>query len=718
MYASDARRVSCGLKATCLSAVPPRTSSLTIWKTQYHYKVIGICSLRNNPDWMDCTVSQLSKADIDRLASVLCRRPDYGIAQPSQRWQTRQQEKVATLPKVLLRTKNILKKITLQIVDHIDRQLMPPAAVLCSCHARLNPYLIRNLFLLLAAEVSVHTDRLRALPTKDSTLSDFIDRMDSINAYWMSREVFLKVFGQAPYDNRFVRVLSGCEACILATVGANGRILADLHGQLLSRERRKEKKKSHRRLSKKSKPRLLRVVDSWIGYLDMPSAEQVHKWSAELLKHFTSIQPELRRHRSQVRKHRDVRELIIDHGEFRVRRLSRENRASRRSHAGIPLPATIQGVQSRGGQLSPTYQSFSDVKSIYRADSMLGHDTPLILDPYTKSTHKPSQDTCDHPEISLEGALSGNDSDSELGEQDAEGIPYRSRRKVQDWYSRLLIGSEADMHPAFQYAYSKTDDDAYIPDSPGTEQPSVRTSSPPRQESRSMLGATRTEWIDEPVQSVVDAPDSAGSGERSSSETIIALDPEQQLGRGSAQGISNKAVFGVHPAPSSVYSRCGDRIADVGWNRRPPQDQRGRYILDDLDENHSGVSAASGDKSFRQSGGLNEIAREKNPFVDPHRTTSRGSPSAGGTAKACFSNSRHSSLRRGSCAIASTAPVAVSVGDDDEGASRQDEERGKRRVREGGGDHRSSHHRVTAPSAVGTTISWFISQGRTGSRAE
>ncbi|KAF7539276.1 hypothetical protein G7054_g2241 [Neopestalotiopsis clavispora] len=178
---------------------------------------------------------ELSKKDVLQLTEVLSRRPDYGIARPSNRWLNGQKEKVDGLPKTLLNTKNRLQRFGIDMLTKLDKhqededKVLPPRAILCHAHERLNQFLIREIFLALTSEVSGdYMSALREWPGKNPAISAFLTRLDSIHAFWVSRKVFEDLFGTSPHDDRFVRIESSCEACILAAIGANGQILADL----------------------------------------------------------------------------------------------------------------------------------------------------------------------------------------------------------------------------------------------------------------------------------------------------------------------------------------------------------------------------------------------------------------------------------------------------------------------------------------------------------
>lgn len=176
----------------------------------------------------------------------------------------------------------------------LSARFVQPRAVLCDVHEKgLNPWLIRALFVLLANEVTVRSDRIRTWnrrqrakamgrgihskdaerkpgssvdaynddhPTSAIAAGRWVGRMDDANALWMDRECFDLIFrsgaeaeGPGAYDWGHrdnpnyetydrpedvalpPRVPSRCEACILAVVGCRRRLLVDLKAGMVAR---------------------------------------------------------------------------------------------------------------------------------------------------------------------------------------------------------------------------------------------------------------------------------------------------------------------------------------------------------------------------------------------------------------------------------------------------------------------------------------------------
>ncbi|ETS79933.1 hypothetical protein PFICI_07462 [Pestalotiopsis fici W106-1] len=337
----------------------------------------------------DKTVVQLRELRPDacrELAGVLCRRPDYGIARPSARWLSRQEEKIEALPKVLLNPGK-LKRKWFESISKLENRLgeylpesipntgrvVPPSAVLCPSHERLNCYLIRNIFFAVTKEVSGdYMDALRECPGKNPAVSAFLTRIDSLHAFWVDREVFQKMFGASPHDDRFVRIESNCEACILAAIGANGQILADLYGWL--KVRRKHVRDFNRAAksngTKREEPVYLhRLVRLWIEHLKKADRDEVRRRggdiSAELIRIWPSVKRDYKKKKKaagkangdtyqEIRTNKDGSKKIVqvrgqDHGfNIRLPRTNVESAALQRNMAGLHHVSDARSVYRDG----------------------------------------------------------------------------------------------------------------------------------------------------------------------------------------------------------------------------------------------------------------------------------------------------------------------------------------------------------------------------------
>ncbi|KAK5637516.1 hypothetical protein RRF57_013231 [Xylaria bambusicola] len=331
---------------------------------------------------MSIGIQDLSDELIVRMATVLARRPEYGIGIPSRRWLQRQEEKIKHLPKELLRPSG-LKRLAIKIVDHIDADIVDPQAVLCKTHSALNPFLIRRLFIALAYEVTVHTDSLRLWGgrTLNQELSALVGRLDSIVALWTAPKLFHDIYGLAPFDGHHVFVQSGCEACSLAAVGASGRALADLRATLVNRMEERQIRGSRKGSSKE--PRLYRVVEAWIDQLrkcrdGADRAEQCRAWSKALLVDLRMARPRIKSWRAKQKQHhaklqgakRPVySELKRTSTGAKISPLPPSASGKRRTRNGIPIALVdVKGAEDQRRAAKASNRR----ESIYRPDSLSG----------------------------------------------------------------------------------------------------------------------------------------------------------------------------------------------------------------------------------------------------------------------------------------------------------------------------------------------------------
>ncbi|KAH6654278.1 hypothetical protein BKA67DRAFT_658586 [Truncatella angustata] len=322
----------------------------------------------------------LSLDDVRELTRLLSRRPDYGIARPSCRWFSRQEEKIKGLPKPLLKPKGTISRLAFGLVARIDKnkkdsdKLLPPSAVLCHSHEPLNPFLIRYIFFSLTREVSGdYMSTLRGWPGKSPAVAAFLTRVDSIHAFWVSKEAFAAIFGAQPHDDRYVRVHNNCEACILSAIGANGRILADLHGWLTVRREdyKKYNKEAEARGSRKRKRTvpIYYLVDAWIKHLRPEDGVVVRRnaeavatdlrqiWPAITTLKYDTLKRQKRGTRHELRTSKKGTAQLVE--------------ASGRAHGfGIPLPEADLEAAALSRNMAGLYRNL-DTQSVYRADTVI-----------------------------------------------------------------------------------------------------------------------------------------------------------------------------------------------------------------------------------------------------------------------------------------------------------------------------------------------------------
>ncbi|KAI0481837.1 hypothetical protein F4859DRAFT_436801 [Xylaria cf. heliscus] len=486
---------------------------------------------------MSIGIRDLSDELVVHITKVLARRPEYGIAIPSRRWLQRQEEKMKHLPKELLRSSNLLKRLATKIADSIDPNIVDPRAILCKTHSNLNPFLIRRLFIALAYEVTVHTDALRSWPgrTLAPELSAFVGRLDSIAALWTEPRLFHEIYGLAPFDGHHVFVRSACEACCLAAVGASGRALADLRAALVDRMER------HRELPSGREPRLYRVVEAWIGHLRKhgegvgrpeeckalsdavvsklrTARPQIEAWRAEQKQRLSTLRAERRSVYTELRRTKTG---------ARIAALPTTSRHKRRTRDGIPV--ALANVESAADQRrSAMYMN--GTRSIYRPDSLSGYSevyerqrTVRDLPPGPRSPAPervrdsrtsnglPTQSFLNRfeQEIPIDDEPGPYDLEVEQEEDERDyEQEERSRAKVQEWWSNILRESQLDLgqddtrsvvtmvHPAFRPGGS------YIAESALPDPLHVKKGRAPPTRTTEDGGTTVSAWTDCTVHTV------------------------------------------------------------------------------------------------------------------------------------------------------------------------------------------------------------------------
>ncbi|KAF3769812.1 hypothetical protein M406DRAFT_66274 [Cryphonectria parasitica EP155] len=236
-------------------------------------------------------LSSLSSKEVTALASLLSlpvRLLDPTTGVPSDLWLASQARNITTnLPKPLLRPHNLLSRLYMSANRHLHLTLedvIPECAVLCPAHHDLNPWVVRQVFLLVTEEVTsglVSLEKYLVRPgrynnDKDHSNSnsskkrldsdtvaeirDFVDRMHALLNLSTGSEVLDRV--GCPDGARVLpRIQGGCEACVVAVIGASAGALCDLQAGLCGR--------SHR----KGEPALLRLVQAWISNLPRENDE-------------------------------------------------------------------------------------------------------------------------------------------------------------------------------------------------------------------------------------------------------------------------------------------------------------------------------------------------------------------------------------------------------------------------------------------------------------
>ncbi|TLD04702.1 uncharacterized protein PgNI_09403 [Pyricularia grisea] len=283
----------------------------------------------------------LKEKEVAMLTKLLILPPrhvlEYGW--PSSKWLEKQEFKIENgfecdkggwyrLTKRLERDMSTIQQMRVLLAEATGFQknkVLPPRVDVCWVHRSLSPFVIHEVFECLAEEVTFKTDVVRGYRGIEQTadLSEFVNRMTGINGLWLSEDEFDEIFCKHPEGggngteafpeaNRFLPLLNAiprrardkqgrrdrskprprrsCEACVLAFVGARGRLLSDLRAHLLARSRVGGKM-----------PRLLRFVDAWIQHFGGERAKRLTLESEDLADHIEDV---LRRDAEEQRRNR------------------------------------------------------------------------------------------------------------------------------------------------------------------------------------------------------------------------------------------------------------------------------------------------------------------------------------------------------------------------------------------------------------------------------
>jgi hypothetical protein len=234
-------------------------------------------------------IEDLSAKDTRKLTQLLT---ISWRASPSLQWLSEQERAISHLPSSLLRSEGLLPRLAMSL------PFAPQRAHLCSTHKPLNPYLIHHLFFQLSAECTIRLNRLVENAHLPENLVKFVNRMHGINALWLSPFLYRSIFGVSSDEEGPGRVESGCEACILAVVGADHRMLCDLRASMLGRRKKGL-----------PLPRLLKIVDTWID--GTGSGAEVKKESDVLEKEIRGCRRQMQKARRQIR--RNTEQGIVDY---------------------------------------------------------------------------------------------------------------------------------------------------------------------------------------------------------------------------------------------------------------------------------------------------------------------------------------------------------------------------------------------------------------------
>ncbi|KAK0763067.1 hypothetical protein N5P37_004051 [Trichoderma harzianum] len=242
-------------------------------------------------------------------------------------WLAKQEQQIEELDVKLLRPRNLLARLTLGLCGH-RLPLYPEEPRLCTAHKALDSRIIRCILQLVVDECTIQTNRYRSLRLKKMlkpSLEDWMKRVDSITALWLGEDKFRRVFGCHLKDRMPDCTRTKCEACMLAVIGGSSICLTDLRASVLARQTYNTELmgREYRR------PRLLRVIDSWISFFQEDSQKEICECSKAMASEIVEM-------RTLARKKRDKRD------ERRRRRgkppRGRSNVRVRLTKEGLPIP--------------------------------------------------------------------------------------------------------------------------------------------------------------------------------------------------------------------------------------------------------------------------------------------------------------------------------------------------------------------------------------------
>ncbi|OBT64079.1 hypothetical protein VE03_06683 [Pseudogymnoascus sp. 23342-1-I1] len=194
-------------------------------------------------------VEDLSHNDTLALTKLL-RLPER--SQIDEYWLVGQEKKVKFLPAQLKRSRALIPRLVEKFANASTK------AILCPYHRCLDPQLIRRLFVTIVDECTTRVRRFTDSPPADSDIRQWWTRMKSINSLWTQPILYRYLFNANPGDPEFEYTHSECEACILATIGGNTTMLADLRIGAITR-----------RMNHGPNPRIIRILDGWLYWTGM-----------------------------------------------------------------------------------------------------------------------------------------------------------------------------------------------------------------------------------------------------------------------------------------------------------------------------------------------------------------------------------------------------------------------------------------------------------------
>ncbi|RGP81117.1 hypothetical protein FLONG3_764 [Fusarium longipes] len=242
----------------------------------------------------DYPLHDISDRQLDQLTGLLWMDQSINVVMPDQKWLQHQFHGVTKLDKSNRRSKNLWKRLSsgLENLSLTPRHVNDgrPTACLCDSHRELNPRLIRRLMGLIMRECTLRIHRYRdwrRRNTLPAAVHEWLDRIDAVTGLWMSRDAFDTTFGYQRVSPNQNKVLSKCEACVMAAIGGRPHVLAYLRAPMLGRRDR------YADNGRRKFPRLLRVVESWIGHFKADVRRAITAESLEIRQELDKLDAEI-----------------------------------------------------------------------------------------------------------------------------------------------------------------------------------------------------------------------------------------------------------------------------------------------------------------------------------------------------------------------------------------------------------------------------------------
>ncbi|KAK0389215.1 hypothetical protein NLU13_2790 [Sarocladium strictum] len=247
--------------------------------------------------------------DLKNLTKLLTMPKWVDPRAPDKEWRRDQRRRMDRLDYRLLKPRDLLTRAALKLGKQ-KIPYFPEPAPLCKLHDELDPRVVHNLMLMVANECTLRADKYRhacryptpkihhvALPPE---IEDWIDRLDRVTAQRLGGAyAFAEILRYMPKLSLSARMKGcTCEACLLAYIGGNDRVLADLWAGVKFRE---DSYKVHHR---GREPRLLRIIESWLLHHDEESQTRIRIMRDKLL-------PNLEEARAIIIEHERVQDVAM-----------------------------------------------------------------------------------------------------------------------------------------------------------------------------------------------------------------------------------------------------------------------------------------------------------------------------------------------------------------------------------------------------------------------